>query len=159
MSSDPISPNERNFRQWAVEVEASLASNGLWKLLARIRRPELFQPVRILQSRLDNLRDEQQQGLGQIIVSIDTPLIVSIDTPLQAEYRCTKEPKALLEKIKVDFQGIIILDGKFERDILVTCRLESYSRLFEWIAAPEAIIRDLATWYIPLDDRWRVFYI
>ncbi|KAF8248557.1 hypothetical protein K440DRAFT_642211 [Wilcoxina mikolae CBS 423.85] len=58
-------------------------------------------------------------------------IIKSIDTALQAEYRSIKEPKALWDKIKGDFQGIIKLDGKFEREKLATYWLESYSSISE----------------------------
>ncbi|KAF8241964.1 hypothetical protein K440DRAFT_640544 [Wilcoxina mikolae CBS 423.85] len=58
-------------------------------------------------------------------------IIKSIDTALRAEYQSIKEPKAIGDKIKADFQGIMKLDAKFEREMLAPCRLESYSSASE----------------------------
>ncbi|KAF8248443.1 hypothetical protein K440DRAFT_642487 [Wilcoxina mikolae CBS 423.85] len=179
MSSDSARLNERNYRQWAIEAEASLAANGLWKYVTgemRVPRPPIVpastsaststsasastsEPQKIVRrdprdhdydfepesddpnylSRFEAFNRDwttwemnNSKAHGQIIKSIDTAL--------QAEYRSIKQPKALWDKIRADFQGIIKLDGRFEREKLATCRLESYSSVSEWIAAQEVII-------------------
>ncbi|KAF8241845.1 hypothetical protein K440DRAFT_641129 [Wilcoxina mikolae CBS 423.85] len=196
MSSDPVRLNEWNYRQWAVEVEVSLAANGYWKYVTgemRVPRPPIvpastsasisesastLEPRKIVRRNPRDLdhdlepESDDPNDLGRFKAfnrdwttwemnnsKAQGQIIKSIDTALQAEYRSIKKPKGLWDKIKADFQGIIKLDSKSERKKLATCRLESYSSVSEWIAVQEAIIQDIATCDISLDDGWRAFYI
>jgi hypothetical protein len=61
--------------------------------------------------------------------------------------------------IRVDFEKVIKLDGRYEMAKLTSCQLESYPSVNECISAQDKIINDLAICDITIEDSWRKFYI
>ncbi|KAF8252000.1 hypothetical protein K440DRAFT_636185 [Wilcoxina mikolae CBS 423.85] len=149
MSSDSVRLNEQNYRQWAIEAEAPLATNGLWNYVTgemRVPIPPIVpastsalastsEPRKIVRRDPCDLDyDFEPESNDRNYLSrfeafnrawttwemnnskAQGQIIKSIVRALQAEYQSIKEPKALWDKIKADFQGIVKFDCNTRSD-------------------------------------------
>jgi len=180
--------NERNYRQWAIEVETVLFWQGLWKFVTgemRVPRPPIipstsgetptttkeahaprdsdynFEPESTepaYLSRFDSFLGDWERWLMNNDKA-SGQITDMMEQSMQLRYRVYKKPKGLGDKIKADFEKMVKLDGEHELEKLVLFNLESYSSVAEWISAQDAIIGDLAICDVTIDDDLRKFYI
>jgi len=180
--------NERNYRQWAIEVETVLFRQGLWKFATgemRVPRPPIipltsgetattpkvahdprdsdynFEPESTepaYLSRFDSFLRDWERWL-MTNDKASGQITDMMEPTMQLRYREYKKPKELWDKIKADFEKMVKLDGQHVLEKLVLCNLESYSSVAELISAQDAIIGDLAICDVKIDDNLRKFYI
>jgi hypothetical protein len=81
-----------------------------------------------------------------------------MESTIQIRYRDLTEPNQLWDTIKVNFEKVINLDGRYEMAKLTSCQLELYPSVTEWISAQDKMINDLAICDITIEDSWRKFY-
>jgi hypothetical protein len=180
--------NERNYRQWALEMENVLFRQGFWKFVTgemRVPRPPIVPSTSSAASTTPKVaRDPRDSDYNFEPESDDASYLTRFENFLRdwerwqmnndkasglinefmepttkMRYREYKEPKALWEKIKADFEKVMKLDGQYELEKLASCKLEDHSSVREWISTQDAIIRDLAICDIIVEEKMKKFYI
>jgi len=159
MSTTATQLTERNYRQWAIEAKALLRAQGLWKNVSgemRVPRPPIVATSDA--STTPTARDPRDTGYDFLPESTDTSylnqfyhflrdwerwqmnndkacrqLTALMESTIQILYRDLTEPKQLWDTIKTDFKKVIKLDGRYEMAKLISCQLESYPSVTEWI--------------------------
>jgi hypothetical protein len=179
--------NERNYRQWAIEAEALLRAQGLWKYVSgemRIPRPPIVATSDASSATTPTGCEPRDTDYNFFPESTDTSCLnhfyhflrywerwqmkndkacgqrtALMESTIQIRYRDLTEPKQLWDTIKTDMEKVIKLNGRYEMAKLTSCQLESYPAVTEWISAQDKILNALAVCDITIEDSWRKFNI
>jgi hypothetical protein len=171
MSTTAAKLNERNSRQWAIEANALLRAQGLWKYVSgeiHVPRPPIVATsdasattptacdsrdtdYDFLRESTDTsylnqfyhfLRDCEHWHMNNDIAC--RQLTALMESMIQILYRELTELKQLWVTIKADFEKVIRLDGRYETAKLTSCQIESYLSVTKWISAQDIIMNELA---------------